>query len=1314
MKQFKAFPYLIAALVLVVIFAIRIYSAQKDVLNKGETACTNGSAILLNSSTSPEAFADYLTSHRYIENDEEALFIARRLIGSIEEGTSRPTGIRDLWRYGIKLDTEGFESIQSFHYLRTRAEQLAGGGEIACGKTAIAEASVSQKYTVKIKNKDGGLHRDTVYICVREHYNELINKEGQIIDCFSKDSIYAWIPVCGKSDIWLPVKDAHGNRRYFSILPVERGFVFGDARGTYHNKHHRFSFIRNEAVLPLLSKTILKQMREDNSILLRSPQEYKEKYISTIALFGALWIVLFLLLASIDKKRNKKSCLELLAVVALISGIGLVNLFNLQNPLWGELFAWSQLYKGILLGAGLMVVCAYIDWTNLYRYLHKAYLSSNWRWPEGIWLAVAAILIAGILLFFGHGPGGTHVNLPLLPVQGSPIIKILLVGYLAIVFACRRDLLEAYSRPGKMWKQLGILVSTILSLLILGMLQLMISDLGPFLVISITAIFIFSLATKETTSMLVGTGCFAASLALATRFIHYSLLPAAVFVVYAAVWSLISYNRYERVKLSPIALGFVVFLAFYGGTLFSFIGQDSIAERLNGRTQISAHIFNNEVVGGSQIAEGIWAVARGGLTGAPQSGLSSTLPAGHTDLVFESLVENMGVLSGVIVLLCIGFLLFTALKTGIRNGHPFGFAFASLIALSIGVQTILIILGSLGIIPLTGISLPFISYGGTALAIDLASIGILISLSRHQDYELELINTKRYEALFQGQIRAYMVLAIVAIAVIMNYGIIARNTTLVRPGMFINNSGDRIVLYNPQIDITKKRLRSGDILDRNGRTLASTEEDGSRIYPYGEAAFFTTGNTETKTLWGTPEKYPAGLLIDYFDISKLRGFNTHPIHLSLTSSRHYSRFLPDIHMSKEEVVTVEDATMLIPMMRSQKAVNKWNEKKDERNIQVTIDADLQSDMSREAGLFIERMMQSGKTTHRTRVGITGIDAVDGSWLFSSMSPIPNEALLRERAIANENIYRDGTPGFKAFSDRDLNLVPLAPGSTFKLLSAGAGLKRFSIALAGVDYNQMVYSDEIVDVSLGEPIGNVSLRWALIGSSNVYFEKLVNRYGEAGLYPELAELCYAVGAGFGDAMPYVLYPDQVITNENSYKTQMVDFGRLAAKKYTLYEQSGKRHRLIDSEYQPCWGQGKVTMTPLSLCRYVAAIANDGKMMYPRYESSDSIRVYKQLFSAEEAQVLQDCMKGQASGRFGDFSKHIGGKTGTPTRTDYAKGKNGKSNDALYCFFVDSEGTTSGHAIAIVIRLERVNDYSRIAMQMAREVVIPVLRSNGYIL
>lgn len=1316
MKDFKKLPILLIAIALVAILAARIYCAQKEMLSRAEQDCANGRAILLNSRATPQSLAALLTSRGYILSEEEAIFISKQLIRKINsKDGGLPKSLKDLSddRYGLELDSVGFASIESFPTLRPRAEQLAGGNGIN-PEMKLATINSSVKFRVRIREKEGGSVQDTIFLCVQEHYNELVEKDGRVIDCHSKDSVLAWIPVCGKTSIWLPVKDSLGTERYFSVIPVQRGYSFGSPRGSINNRYHTFRFVRSRAVLPLLSKHTLKQVREDNSILVRSPQEYKDKFISSIAVFASLWILAFLILVTMDKKREGHSDLGILAIAALVSGVGLVNLFNLQNPLWGELLAWPQLIKGVMLGVIMLVLFAMIDWTGLFRLSHKTHLASGKLWAQGLWMPISAILIALILLLFGFGPGGTHVNLPVIHIQGSPIIKLLLIGYLAVFFACRVDLLEAYTRPGKFWKQMAILATALVVLFILGILQLSISDLGPFLVISITAIFSFSLANKETVSMLIGTFIFGAVLLLfnhlGKHISGYALLPYALFAGYAVIYALLSYYRNARVKMSPIIMSLIMLLSFHGGTLFELLGMSDIAERLNGRTEIAASIFDNEVIGGSQIAEGIWALSRGGLFGRPEVGLAATIPAGHTDLAFESLVENLGIFGGLIVLVGIGILLFQSLRLGIRNGHPFAFALASFIALSMGIQTALIVLGSLGILPITGITFPLISYGGTAVAIDMAGIGILISLSRQKDYELERQNTQKYESMSIGQIGAYIVLAFISFATVCKYAVIDRKQFLTEPGKFVNLDGERILKYNTLIDVTKDQLLPGDILDCKGNVLATTNENGSRVYPYGEYTITMVGDLNTKVLCGTIGKRPAGLLAEERYLDSLRGYNTRPIDMVLAMEKHYSRYLPATTINKETTVKIDDYSALIPMMLSQKKTEEWNAQKKQRNIQLTIDAELQKALSMRAATFVQ---SSTCTSDRTRVTIVIMNASDCSLVCSAMYPLPDQNKLKELAVTNTTIYRDGAQGFHAYTDRDLGLVPLEPGSVMKTVCAGAGLKRFSTALAGREFNQFVYNDEIIDTALGEPFGNVSLLEAIVGSSNIYFIKLTSRYGEKGLYPELAEIYYAIGATFGGYVPYVLYPDQIITGEEAYRKKVEDFGKVAADKFARYEASGIRHRLNDAEYQPSWGQGVLSVSPIALCRYVAAVANDGVMAYPRYIVTDSVKVFKRLFSPEEAHVLQDCMRAQAAGRFGEFSSHISGKTGTPSRTDLSKGKNGKSNDALYCFFVDGDGSTSGKPLAVVIRLERVDGNSKIAMKMANDVVIPVLRDHGYI-
>lgn len=1320
-KKTKSFFWLIIAIVIVLAMALRTYNAQKETLTAAEQSIAGGQTLVLNGELSPERLASLLTSNSYIDNPEEALFIAKHIIASIKENGGHLSGIRDLEynKYGIPLDSTGYNLIASYPGLSLKAKEMQNLLlSVDKSKCPIPNPSLSRKYSVRIKDDGfwGKTVYDTIYICVREYWNDLAIKDGKIVDCQSRDSIYAWIPVTGKASIWLPVKTEDGEERYFSIVPVEKGASFGPAKGTINEGSRRFVFSRKKAVLTLLGEGIMKRMREDNSIAVRSVQEYKEKYITTFTLFVAIWILAFIVLFAIDRKRNGKSNLEILALAVLLSGMGLVTLYNVQNPLWGRFYAWSQLIKGLIPGLILLIACAFIDWTGIYKMSYKAHASKGKTGMQGVWLAIVGFALIIALIIGGSGPGGTRINLPVINIQGSPVIKLLFLTFFAVTYASRKDLIESYALKGQFGKQLLVTMTVLVALLILGVMQLVISDLGPFLIIVITGIFLYSLTIRETVPMLIGSSIFLVLLFTGTRILSGSnYLPFCIYLFWAAGWIAYGYGINRKVYGTPIILSLVLLLTFHGGSLLDILGLfPDVASRLGGRYEMATHIFDNEVRGGSQIAEAIWAITRGGLTGSPGTGLASTMPAGFTDLAGMSLIENFGFTGFVIMMTVMAFLIFLELRIGIRSGHPFAFALCSVIALSFGLQSCMIILGCLGLIPLTGISLPFISYGGTALALELASIGIIISLSRVPDHQLELINTKKYVSMSRAQIVAFVVLATISIGTVMNYGILSRNQYMTKLCKTVDkNDGHRIIVKNPLINTTLEKLVSGDILDRNGNILATTKADGTRDYPYGNKTLFIVGDENTKVLWGATGRHPAGLLAEETFRAKIRGYDTKEITIKVYSKAHYSPYLPDVPMEKIEIVTLEDYSGLVPMMKSPSKIREWNEHKDERNITLTIDAELQAAFQDRIALFIREMQRLGKTTDRTRCVVVIEDATNASLLTSSVYPLPDPAILRERARANAYIYRDWTTGFRAFSDMDLSLVPLAPGSVIKLVSAGAGLKRFSVALAGEQYNQSVYAPEIVDVSLGEPVGSVSLLQAIARSSNIYFIKLVNRYGQYGLYPELFDLYYAVGATFDGMTSYVLFPDNTITGEALYKKSLLAFGETAAKKYSDYEASGQYHRLIDAEYQPAWGQGKVAMTPLALCRYVGAIANDGIMMYPRYEASDTVSVYRQLLSKEEAHVLQDCMKAQAAGRFGEFSSHVGGKTGTPNRTDRTK-RNGVSNDAMYCFFIDADGTTNGHPLSVVIRLERVNDYSRLAMQMAREVVLPVLREKGYIL
>jgi len=135
-----------------------------------------------------------------------------------------------------------------------------------------------------------------------------------------------------------------------------------------------------------------------------------------------------------------------------------------------------------------------------------------------------------------------------------------------------------------------------------------------------------------------------------------------------------------------------------------------------------------------QLNQALIAIGSGGFFG---EGLGHSvqkyqyLPEASSDAIFAIIAEELGFLgvTGVILL----FLLFiaTGFKIALAARTNFGKLLVVGIVSWIGIQTFLNIGGIIGLIPFTGIPLPFISYGGTALALELAAVGVVVSVSKH-------------------------------------------------------------------------------------------------------------------------------------------------------------------------------------------------------------------------------------------------------------------------------------------------------------------------------------------------------------------------------------------------------------------------------------------------------------------------------------------------------------------------------------------------------------------------------------------------------
>jgi len=137
---------------------------------------------------------------------------------------------------------------------------------------------------------------------------------------------------------------------------------------------------------------------------------------------------------------------------------------------------------------------------------------------------------------------------------------------------------------------------------------------------------------------------------------------------------------------------------------------------------------------GYQILQSLYAIGSGGFFGL---GLGQSrqkldfLPEAHNDMIFAIIAEETGLLGAGFVLFLFGVFLWRAIKIALSAPDLFGSLVASGIAIMIGAQVLINVGVVTNSIPNTGIPLPFISYGGTSLSITLASVGLLLSISRY-------------------------------------------------------------------------------------------------------------------------------------------------------------------------------------------------------------------------------------------------------------------------------------------------------------------------------------------------------------------------------------------------------------------------------------------------------------------------------------------------------------------------------------------------------------------------------------------------------
>jgi cell division protein FtsW (lipid II flippase) len=133
---------------------------------------------------------------------------------------------------------------------------------------------------------------------------------------------------------------------------------------------------------------------------------------------------------------------------------------------------------------------------------------------------------------------------------------------------------------------------------------------------------------------------------------------------------------------------------------------------------------------GYQIIQGWFAIAAGGLFGeGPGQSNAGHIPEASTDLIFAVIADELGLVGASALLIAYLLMVGSGLRIAVRCERPFEKLLATGLSLVLGVQVFVIVGGVIRLIPLTGITLPFVSYGGSSLIANYILLALLLRIS---------------------------------------------------------------------------------------------------------------------------------------------------------------------------------------------------------------------------------------------------------------------------------------------------------------------------------------------------------------------------------------------------------------------------------------------------------------------------------------------------------------------------------------------------------------------------------------------------------
>jgi cell division protein FtsW (lipid II flippase) len=209
-----------------------------------------------------------------------------------------------------------------------------------------------------------------------------------------------------------------------------------------------------------------------------------------------------------------------------------------------------------------------------------------------------------------------------------------------------------------------------------------------------------------------------------------------------------------------------------------------------------------------QIIQSLISAASGGIFGSgPGIGNPSLVPVAHSDFIFSSILEETGLIGGTVMIVLFMVLLHRVIKIALAASSPYQKMLAAGLIVYLTVQSLLIMGGNLRLFPLTGVTLPFVSYGGSSLLSSMFAVLIWIQIDANQTAPIKTTQLPVRSTLIVES--GLLILLSVLWVFALRWGVFQAQSLVQRAD-------------NPRNALADSYVPRGNILDRNHKILVET------------------------------------------------------------------------------------------------------------------------------------------------------------------------------------------------------------------------------------------------------------------------------------------------------------------------------------------------------------------------------------------------------------------------------------------------------------------------------------------------------------